>query len=213
MLNKNEQLTETLLSDNFFMSTDIIYFNYDLLAMILNDFSEIRIENIIFDKNIDLDLAYKHYEYSYINSSGYRITTTTSSLKILKFFLVEIINKNNSLFLIEDKKFFINSFFNKEDKNNNLVIVNKNAHKKFKFLSTIGFDNNLNEHLMLKPEYTNYLFNQILFKSNEENLYSSFNLDITENIFYVIYINKMKTLFEDKKNKNFVIEPIAVIKI
>lgn len=194
-------------------STDIIYFNPDLFILFYNDFTRAEIQ--LTKKDNLYNENEQHLFYLKSNDIGY-LTTTLKSTQELIFQLLKSIDLIKRL-TIEKVKLRLEPINSLPEKTKEFpsIGVNKKAVNKLKVLTKIELKDNLEEKLFLKPECTNFIFRQSLFKKSDDNLYYNFDLNITEDTFYLIYLDSMRykvNLVESNKSF-YLLEPIAIIRI
>lgn len=194
-------------------STDIIYFNPDLFILFYNDFTRAEIQ--LTKKDNLYNENEQHLFYLKSNDIGY-LTTTLKSTQELIFQLLKSIDLIKRL-TIEKVKLRLEPINSLPEKTKEFpsIGVNKKAVNKLKVLTKIELKDNLEEKLFLKPECTNFIFRQSLFKKSDDNLYYNFDLNITEDTFYLIYLDSMRDKVNlVESNKSFyLLEPIAIIRI
>lgn len=194
-------------------STDIIYFNPDLFILFYNDFTRAEIQ--LTKKDNLYNENEQHLFYLKSNDIGY-VTTTLKSTQELIFQLLKSIDLIKRL-KIEKVKLRLEPINSLPEKTKEFpsIGVNKKAVNKLNVLTKIELKDNLEEKLFLKPECTNFIFRQSLFKKSDDNLYYHFDLNITEDTFYLIYLDSMRDKVNlVESNKSFyLLEPIAIIRI
>lgn len=194
-------------------STDIIYFNPDLFILFYNDFTRAEIQ--LTKKDNLYNENEQHLFYLKSNDIGY-VTTTLKSTQELIFQLLKSIDLIKRL-KIEKVKLRLEPINSLPEKTKEFpsIGVNKKSVNKLNVLTKIELKDNLEEKLFLKPECTNFIFRQSLFKKSDDNLYYHFDLNITEDTFYLIYLDSMRDKVNlVESNKYFyLLEPIAIIRI